>query len=360
MSGPSRLILRVPNWLGDSLMATPAVARARELNPEAHLTVMARPAFAPFWKAFPGVDEVFILDSKRRHAGVLGFLRAAREIAAGRYDFALCLPQSFSSAFLFFAAQIPRRAGYAAEGRAPFLTHPLSLPDARKRHLVEEYVRLVEAAFGSPATSKPQALRAPLAAGKPEAAALLKKIGAAGKGLIALGPGATYGPAKRWPLAYWREVMKKLLASRGETLLLLGGAEEEAYLRPLVEDFRQGPQARRVHLLAGKTSVTGLVSLLSSCKLLITNDTGPMHAAAAAGTPTVALFGSTSPLWTRPFGRGHAVLYHPPRCSPCFQKTCPIGYVCLHRIQVAEVLAAAEKILRSKTRVGPEPLGGRT
>ncbi|MGH7739341.1 MAG: glycosyltransferase family 9 protein [bacterium] len=108
-------------------------------------------------------------------------------------------------------------------------------------------------------------------------------------------------------------------------------------------------------MLAGETTVTGLAALLSRCELLITNDTGPMHAAAAAGTPTVAIFGSTSPTWTRPFGLGHEVIYGKTECSPCFQKTCPIGYVCLNRVAVKDVLQAAEKILIRKIRVRPEP-----
>jgi heptosyltransferase-2 len=342
--------------LGDSLMATPAVARAREIFPKARLTVLCRPAFAPFWKSFPGVDSVFILDSKGRHAGLFGFFRAARELAAEKFDLGVTLPLSFSSAFLFFASHIPIRIGYASEGRSPFLTRAIPLSAARKSHLTAEYIRLVEKAFDARPSSAPRALLAPQKTGQKEAAALLKRHHLSGEGLIALGPGATFGPAKHWPLPYWRQVMEKILETRPESLLILGGREEAAYLKPLLDHFEKSPWAKRVHLMAGETSVTGLVSLLARCKILITNDTGPMHAAAAAGTPTVALFGSTSPAWTRPFGLGHEVIYHHEECSPCFQKTCPIGYRCLHHIKTGEVLRAAEKLLNRKTRVRPEPL----
>jgi heptosyltransferase-2 len=179
-----------------------------------------------------------------------------------------------------------------------------------------------------------------------------------GRGFLALSPGATFGPAKRWPLSYWKELVARLLVERKESLLLLGGLEEEAYLRPLMDV--EGGEGR-LHLLAGRTSPEILVAMLSRCKVLITNDTGPMHAAAAAGTPTVALFGSTSPDWTRPFGKGHEVIHKRIECSPCFQRTCPIGYKCLHAIKVEEVLSSVRRVLRAGRRAGPEsspfPLG---
>jgi heptosyltransferase-2 len=343
-----KILLRVPNWLGDSLMATPAVIRAREIYPKAHLTVMARLAFADFWKSFPGVDSVFTLDSKGRHAGLWGFWKSARELKKEKFDIALTLPLSFSSAFLFFAADIPKRIGYASEGRSFFLTRAVALERARRTHLVQEYLRLVEKGFDAQRSQAKRALLASTQPGNSEVAALIRRHRLSPTGWIALGPGATYGPAKRWPLPYWKLVIQKLLNNRSEDLLVLGGQEEADYLKPLVKDFKNGAFGKRVHLMAGETSVSGLAALLSKCKLLITNDTGPMHVAAAVGTPTVALFGSTSPAWTRPFGLGHEVLYHQTECSPCFQKTCPIGYICLHRIKVEEVMRSVRKILIRK------------
>jgi heptosyltransferase-2 len=337
-------------------MATPAVIRAREIYPKARLTVLARPAFTAFWKGFPGVDSVFTLDKKGRHAGFFGFLRAARELKKEKFDAALTLPLSFSSAFLFFAAQIPIRIGYAAEGRSPFLTRAVALERARGTHLAGEYLRLVEKGFDAPESQAKRALYAATKPGEAEIAALARRHRLSRSGWIALGPGATYGPAKRWPLPYWKQVIQKLLDSGREELLVVGGREELDYLKPLVESFAGSPSGKRVHLMAGETSVCGLAALLARCRLLITNDTGPMHVAAAVGTPTVALFGSTSPTWTRPFGLGHEVLYHQTECSPCFQKTCPIGYLCLHGIKVDEVLRSARKILSGGLRVKAQSL----
>jgi heptosyltransferase-2 len=183
-----------------------------------------------------------------------------------------------------------------------------------------------------------------------------RDTGVHGKSFIALAPGATYGEAKRWPLPHWTVLIQKLLAERKESLLILGGLEEEDYLKPLLAAGTRPEDARRLHLLAGRTSPMILGSMLAHCKLLITNDTGPMHVAAAVGTPTVALFGSTSPTWTRPFGLGHQVIYHHVECSPCFQKTCPIGYLCLHKISVEEVFRTAMKMLKNPVKIQAEKL----
>jgi ADP-heptose:LPS heptosyltransferase len=117
--------------------------------------------------------------------------------------------------------------------------------------------------------------------------------------------------------------------------------------------------SKRLHLLAGRTNPMILGAMLSRCKLLVTNDTGPMHVAAAVGTPVVALFGSTSPTWTRPFGLGHEVIFHQVECSPCFQRTCPIGYLCLNKISVAEVFAAVQRQLRKPHKVQPEKISNK-
>jgi heptosyltransferase-2 len=170
-------------------------------------------------------------------------------------------------------------------------------------------------------------------------------------GFIALAPGAAYGPAKRWPLHYWRELIQKISEARKESLLILGGKEEEAYLRELWEGVPGERPPQRVFSLVGATSALDLGRVLSKCSLLVTNDTGPMHAAAAAGTPVLALFGSTSPDWTRPFGSGHRVIYKQVECSPCFQKTCPIGYKCLTAITVGEVFQGLLEILEKPPKI---------
>ncbi len=342
----SNILVRVPNWLGDTMMATPALLAVHKAFPKAKLTVLSKPNFSAFWSRFPGVDQVIELEK-----GFFGFWNTAKKVEVQNFDAALTLPTSFSSAFLIFAAGVPHRVGWGGEGRDPFLTQVVSRPDARQKHLVWEFLELTREGLGRTSALKTFQLEAPVdAKAKAELKALFKEWGVNDKkGLIALGPGATYGPAKRWPLVYWKELIERLLKTRSETLLVLGGPEEQEYLQELF-----GGENKRLISLVGRTTPMVLSALLEKCKVLITNDTGPMHVAAAVRTPTVALFGSTSPTWTRPFGAGHEVIYKNEECSPCFQKTCPIGYPCLHRITVEEVLAKTQKILKARVKVKSE------
>ncbi len=348
------ILVRVPNWLGDSMMATPVVSAIHKVFPKAKLTILCKSNFAPFWKSFSEVHEVLTVQK-----GLPGYIHTVREIKKRQFDVAVTLPSSFSSAFLLFAADIPKRIGWGGEGREFLLTHVAPAPDPRQKHLVWEYLELIRAGLGRPLGLKTYQLVFPLDAKiKSEAKQLLKSLRVRGTSFVALGPGATYGPAKRWPLVYWKQLILKMLESGHETLLVVGGAEEKEYLTELWQELPE-KYADRLVSLVGKTTPRVLAGVLDQCKVLVTNDTGPMHVAAAVGTPTVAIFGSTSPTWTRPFGEGHTVIYKAVECSPCFQKTCPIGYICLNRISVSEVFEAAKKKLKGNAVVRGEkpPIG---
>jgi heptosyltransferase II len=349
----SNILIRVPNWLGDSMMASPVISAVRKAFPQSTITILSKPNMAPFWRGFSEVREVLVIEKG------LGTIRTIREIKKRKFDVALTLPTSFSSAFLLFAADIPVRVGWGGEGRELFLTKVIPAPAPRQKHLVWEYLELVRQGLGRPLVQKTVQLAFPIdSKTKKEAQQLLKSLKVNAKlGLVALGPGATYGPAKRWPLGYWKELISQLLAKGKATLLVLGGPEEKEYLEELWKDLPV-KHAPRLVSLVGKTSPQTLAAVLDQCKLLITNDTGPMHVAAAVGTPTVAIFGSTSPTWTRPFGLGHEVIYKAVECSPCYQKTCPIGYICLNRITVDEVLKAAQKQLKGGGVKGEKPPQG--
>jgi len=350
----TNILIRVPNWLGDSMMATPVVSAVRKAFPQSSITILSKPNMAPCWRGFSELREVLVIEK-----GLGGTIRTIREIKKRKFDVALTLPTSFSSAFLLFAADIPVRVGWGGEGRELFLSNVIPAPVPRQKHLVWEYLELVRQGLGRPLIQKTVKLAFPIdSKSKKEAQKLLKSLKVNPQwGLVALGPGATYGPAKRWPLGYWKKLIAQMLATRKETLLVLGGPEEKEYLEELWKELL-GKQAPRLVSLVGKTSPQTLAAVLDQCKLLITNDTGPMHVAAAVGIPTVAIFGSTSPAWTRPFGLGHEVIYKAVECSPCYQKTCPIGYICLNRITVDEVLKAAHKQLKGGGVKGEKPPKG--
>ena len=226
----SNLLVRVPNWLGDTMMATPAISAIRKAFPKTKLTILSKPAFVDFWGEFPGVDQVITLER-----GFFGFWGTARQIQKKNFDAALTLPGSFSSAFLLFAAGIPLRAGWGGEGRDLFLTRVVPRPEPRQKHLVWEFLELAHQGLGEPLSFKSFKLSAPVGKNARDGAAqLLKTLQIQGKkGFIALGPGATYGPAKRWPLTYWKQLIQKILKTNRESLLVLGGAEEVEYLKEL-------------------------------------------------------------------------------------------------------------------------------
>ena len=342
----TNLLIRVPNWLGDTVMATPAVRQIRKFFPKSKITLLVHPRLEGFWSAFRGMDRVMTFSP----TGTRGFWATVSALRGEGFDAALTFPSSLSSAFQLFASQIPVRIGWSAEGRDPFLTHPIAHEKDRKVHLVWDYLELAQRAFNCHAKPGPFLLEAGIdSMAKRNAVGLLGSKGA--RGIIALAPGAAYGPAKRWPLEYWRGLIGILLNKRKETLVILGGEEEQQAFLPLWNEMKKDDSDRLLDL-TGKTDIPVLTALLSQCRLLVTNDSGPMHLAAAVQTPVVVLFGSTSPLWTGPFGNGHSLIYKNLDCSPCFQKTCPIGYPCLKGITVDEVFKEIQFRLSSKVRVG--------
>jgi heptosyltransferase-2 len=343
----SNILIRAPNWLGDTLMSTPGVSAVRKIFPKAKLSILAKSVFCRFWKDFPGVDEVISYEK-----GFSKILKVASQLKKNKFDMALVFPTSFSSAFIVFLAEIPIRIGWGGEGRDLFLTQVVPHPRPRQKHLVLEYMDLVQKGLETSLKPVPEKLICAISdKSRKEIAHAWQAAGLTAKSSpIALAPGATYGPAKRWPLPYWKELIGFLLADRKESILIVGGREEEDYLRPLIEGFPPKYKSR-IRIFVGRTSPTLLAAMLSKCKILVTNDTGPMHVAAAVGTPTVALFGSTSPTWTMPFGIGHEVIYKQLGCSPCFQRTCPIGYKCLHAINVDDVYKAVQKILHKPKKI---------
>jgi heptosyltransferase-2 len=315
-------------------MALPVLAGFRRLFPQGELTVLAVPRVAPLFVGHPGVHEIIPYPPGPAKWQTLWGLR-------GRFDLALALPNSLESALGLWLAGVPARVGYNTDARRPFLTVAI---DGSKRlgglHTVFYLLGLLRA-FGEVATFTPPALY--LEAGEMEAAEkllareTLSKTGI----LVGLSPGAAYGPAKRWPPERFAAVARNLVEEFSARPVLLGGPED-----------RQAAALFKEHLphpvldLVGRTNLRQALAVLSRLRLLITNDSGLMHAAAALGVPLIALFGSTDPVATGPFTSEAVVLHHPLPCSPCFERTCRVGYTCLTEISVGEVMAAAHTLLQ--------------
>ncbi|MSO46136.1 MAG: lipopolysaccharide heptosyltransferase II [Acidobacteria bacterium] len=318
-----RVAIVAPNWLGDAVMALPAIADLRRALPHVALAVVARPPVAPLFTLVPDIDHIVtVRDRFDRH-----------EVAAGRFDAALLLPNSFNAAFTAWRAGIPQRWGYGADWRTPLLTCAVRRP--RRLHQAAYYQHLVRA-LGCP--SGPLVPQVEVSAALCEAAkAQLMEAGwNAQTPLTALAPGAAYGGAKRWPAEYYGTLAERV-STEGSTVVLIGSAADAKAGSDVMA--RIAPAHRVVNLI-GRTSLPQLAGVLASCSALVTNDSGAMHLAAAIGTQVVALFGPTRERETHPLGRQAAVLTHDVWCRPCMLRECPLKHGCMRGISVEAVHAA--------------------
>jgi heptosyltransferase-2 len=369
--------------LGDAVMTTPALQRLREARPDAHITLLTPFKLADLWKGHPSVDAVIPFAENE------GILRVVRRLRGQRFDIALLLPNSPRSALEVFLARIPRRIGCQRPWRNVFLTERIAPPATavlmRKRsaqeiqqlissgsapaarmpataHQSYHYLHLVAALGASPAPLPPHIAVAPA-----EVAAVKGRFdfpvgGGSRPILFGLNPGAAYGPAKRWPAERFIAAARELRKRTGCHLWLLGGAADQALAASIkygIQNANGGTDAS-VQLLAGRTSLRELCAALQACDAVLTNDSGPMHLAAAVGTPVVALFGSTSPELTSPGLPGdthHVILKSGVPCAPCFRRDCPIDLRCLIGIEVEPVVQALLAAHRRREAAGDSGTG---
>jgi len=320
----TRLVVFVPNWLGDAVMALPALTDVQRAEPAATVHVAARASIAPLYSLVSGIEHVVVLDG----AGDAAALRAQG------YDAALLLTNSFNTALLARRAGIAERWGYRADFRGPLLTRAVLRPVAV--HQAEYYQHLARALGFASGPLEPQ-LDLP-AAIREDAADLLRRAGWDGRNpLVAIAPGAAYGGAKRWPARSFAEVARDLLAS-GATPVLVGSAADAPAGADVIAAIGAGGAALN---LIGGTDLRALGGVLVQCRALLTNDSGAMHFAAALGIGVVALFGPTNERETSPLGRGRrVVLTHDVWCRPCMQRECPLTHRCMRGISAAAVYDA--------------------
>ena len=331
--GTGPLFVRLPNWLGDLVLAWPVVEAA---------------AAAPGGVVFGG-PEAFqeIVIPRAPSARYVGIDRRSRwaslpQIRAARPRGALLLTESLSSALLARMAGIPRRVGYAAEGRGVLLTHrvPRAGP-ARTSPRTAEYLVLGEAAGLGVRSGEPvlDALPSEREAGRH----VLASAGLGSQGYAVLAPGASYGPAKQWAPERFAEIGLEL-SGRGLAPVAVGSGGDRAAV-----DSVAAAIAGRAALvdLCGRTGLGELVGVLAGAEVVVTNDSGAMHLAAALRRPVVALFGSTSPVWTSASSPWVANLYAAYPCSPCYLRRCPIGYGCLEALSSRDAIEAIGRVMRS-------------
>jgi heptosyltransferase-2 len=355
VSAADKVLIVGPSWVGDMVMAQALYRLLAQRSPGAEIHVVAPPWSLPVLERMPEVARGVELAVAHGELALGRRRRVGAALRGEAYSRAIVLPRSAKAALLPWFARVPRRTGFRGEWRYGLLNDRREL-DARLDQTVKRFVAL-GLERGEPLPQPlPASLLPRLAVDRGNLERLVRAHGLAGDApLVALLPGAEYGPAKRWPVDRYAALAGEL-ARRGAEIVVLGSAKEAA----LGEEVRAGGAASRVHNLCGKTTLADVVDLTSAAVAAVSNDSGLLHVAAAAGTHVVAIYGSSSPAFTPPLTEASTVLYLGLDCSPCFARECPLGHLrCLREIDVRAVLAAVEPLLEARARPAPAPAGGK-
>ena len=321
-----KLLIRAPNWLGDAVMCLPALDCITSGFPHAAVFVLAPENLSMLFDGNRRVHSVIPLTRK----GTRSLLGNASRLKKENFDMAVLFPNSFGSALMTAVARIKIRAGYPTDGRRFLLTHTIK-KDPHIAHHSEYYINIAKGL--TVCTDTGNVALTISDADRNEGLRLLKENGIDPEGtVIAIAPGAAYGEAKRWPSERFSAVAGKIAHTGLGNVVVLGTPEEAN----IANEVCEGTGAVN---LCGKTTLRQLAGLLSLCKVLITNDTGTMHLASAAGTSVVAVFGSTDEKMTAPMGK-RKIIKGDADCSPCFRRTCDRGMVCMLAVTVHEVFDA--------------------
>lgn len=326
---PQSILVRTPNWLGDLVVSTGFTAALLERFPEARVDLIVRAGFEVL--PLPHRGRILPFDRTREAAGVFG-----RNLGGTGYSHCFILPPSFSSAWMAWRSGIPWRIGYAGEGRSLLLNPALGHAHApRSVHLLQEYLDLLAPWLAARPDQHPPRLDL-----SPEWLAQHAPPDAPWRGHpVVLAPGAEYGPAKQWPGAHYREVAR-VLSAQGWDVVVVGLPKDRELGEEILSSVKSG------HNFCGKTTLAQLTALLSTASLLISNDSGAMHLAAALHIPQIAVFGSTNPAWTGPINPSGRIAYRGEWCSPCYARSCRFGHTnCLVDLTPGGVIEEAERLL---------------
>lgn len=348
-SGPASVagcLVVGPSWVGDMIMAQSLYKVLADAHPGMAIDVLASAWSAGILGRMPEVRRALASPFAHGQFDWAGRRRLAAELRREAYDRAIVLPNSWKSALVPFLAGIPRRTGYVGECRYGLLNDARRLDRRAIPRLVDRYVALAfPAGEAVPVAPQPR-----LAVDARARQASLARLGLRlDRPVLALCPGAEYGPAKRWPEAHYAAVARARLAE-GWQVWLFGSAKDKPVTGAIVARLPApaGPEVERAAVvdLAGRTSLEEAVDLLSCARCVVTNDSGLMHLAAAVEVPVVALYGSTDPGYTPPFSGQARVLRLGLDCSPCFKRECPYGHLdCLRKLRPESVNAAIDELL---------------
>jgi len=336
------IMIRATNWVGDAIMALPALRTVRARFPEAHISVVARPFVADLYREQEICDVLIGYDTKGPHQGFRGREALAAQLRSKKFDVALLLQNAFDAAWLAWRAGIPKRIGYARDGRSLLLTHavPVPKPGEIPPHEKFYYLELLKRAAWIDRYDDEQhiTLRVPDSS-KHRAMQKLVEAGSRANAMrIAVGAGASYGSAKCWPPDRFAQALNDFVSQLDADIILFGTPQELPVSAAIARNLHRQPID-----LTGNTSMAELPSLLSQCHLFLGNDSGAMHVAAAVGLRVVAVFGPTDPLGTAPVTPRMSIVQQKPYCSPCFLRRCPTDHRCMTSVTPAMVEAALRK-----------------
>jgi heptosyltransferase-2 len=354
MSQPEKILVVQPNWVGDAVMATPTLRALRELYPAAHISYLMRRYVKQLYGGIPWADQIITLRTGRTHTKTgKSILDLSARLRAARFDLAVLLPNSFKSALICKMAKIPRVVGYERDGRGFLLTDKLLPVKDRGKFIpvpiIKTYMGLAHY-LGSPSRD----LHMQLFVTEPEKRAgqeVLVRCGLSADihrpattgeaPLVILNPGAQYGAAKCWRPEYFAELADKLIDDQGATVLISGAPREKV----IIESIKRCMRHAALDLSNKGMSLGALKEIIRRCDLMVTNDTGPRHIAAAFNVPVVTVFGPTHPEWTEINFEKERKVAVKVFCGPCQKKVCPLDHRCMTGVTPAMVHLAAMQLL---------------
>jgi heptosyltransferase II len=310
-----KIAVIMPNWIGDFVIALSVVLR-KAAEKDVSITLLVPDHLLTLSK---NLSSLPLIPYHRKKSKV-DFLKSIVEVRNGEFSKLYVLPHSFSSAWFAFRTGVPLRRGIVAEQRNPFLTEKVAKKiGTRESHLSMEYATILEVPYVPP----------------DEWPGVQLNLHSEYKESIILCPGATYGPAKQW--GGFNSLVKLL---RNHEFVILGNHKDAEAAKDIAPYL-----PHRVRNLTGKTKIDEAISIIANGSLVISNDSGLMHLAGFLGTPVVGIFGSTTPLWTRPLGKQVRIASTPCSCSPCFKRTCPKKhYQCLRKIHPEKIVTLAREL----------------
>ncbi|MCP2520928.1 lipopolysaccharide heptosyltransferase II [SCandidatus Aminicenantes bacterium Aminicenantia_JdfR_composite] len=332
-----KIVIRVPNWIGDSVMSLPAIQSIKKNFPDSEIWVATREWLKDLFSNNEDLSGIIPLSKDN---SISNFYNNIQKLKKEKFNIGILFTNSFSSAFLFFLSKIPERWGYANEGRGIFLTRSIKLKEFKK-HQVYYYLNLIEN-LGL----KIQNISFSLKVGKEElnwVEELLKKLKISSNSLIVgMNPGSFYGSAKNWPVEHFVRLSIKFIEELDAEVFIFGSKKENLLNNRISEIERENG---KIHNFIGKTTLKELIALISKCNLFISNDSGPMHIANALRIPVIAVFGPTDPERTSPFYPPFKIIQKKVPCAPCKYRDCPVDHKCMKSIKPEEVFEISKELL---------------